>query len=623
MKIKTKLQLIIILNVIILIGIVSISLLWQVKADRQFEKQNMVMELNLAIFEKAQAREEYFMYRQERSKEQWILMHKKIGRILEWMAEIFAEPEEEAHLNNVMGLHKKMGVLFDQLVRLDESVAVHMDTTQALRERMISQMLVRAHAQYQEGLKLLKAVNEKTLYQHDLSHQYTNIAFGFMTLVIVSLALIIIRSITSPLSRLQRGVEIVAGGNLDYKTNLGTSDEIGRLSGAFDNMTENLKKITVSRDDLSKEIERRKQAETALSASQKMLQLVIDNIPQRVFWKDKNFRYIGCNVPFLKDAGLADVNEIAGKEDFDLSWKKTASIYRADDTAAMASDIPKINYEEPQDKPDGTRLWLRTSKIPLHDKEGNVIGLLGTYEDITDRKLAEARLIDALADLERSNKDLEQFAYVASHDLQEPLRMVSSFTQLLAQHYEGRLDEKAKKFMDYVVDGAVRMQRLINDLLAYSRVGTRGKPLETTDAHAILGEAIRNLAAMIEENRAIITNDELPTVRADASQLMQVFQNLISNAIKFHGENIPHIHVSAQDSGREWVFSVRDNGIGIERQYADRVFIIFQRLHTRQEYPGTGIGLAVCKRIVERHGGRIWFESEPGKGSTFFFTMTK
>jgi PAS domain S-box-containing protein len=249
--------------------------------------------------------------------------------------------------------------------------------------------------------------------------------------------------------------------------------------------------------------------------------------------------------------------------------------------------------------------------------------ILLAIEDITERKQAETRLMGVMADLERSNKDLVQFAYVASHDLQEPLRMVSSYTQLLAKHYEGRLDEKAKKFMDYAVDGAVRMQRLINDLLTYSRITTQGKSLETTDTHALLGEAISNLAALIEEKRAVITNDDLPTVRADASQLMQVFQNLLANAIKFQGENVPHIHVSAQDKGLQWVFSVKDNGIGIERQYADRVFIIFQRLHTRQEYPGTGIGLAVCKRIVERHGGRIWFESESGKGSTFFFTIMK
>jgi hypothetical protein len=201
--------------------------------------------------------------------------------------------------------------------------------------------------------------------------------------------------------------------------------------------------------------------------------------------------------------------------------------------------------------------------------------------------------------------------------------MVSSYTQLLAQRYEGQLDDKAKKYIHYAVDGAIRMQTLINDLLAYSRVGTRGQPLAPTDSHAALGEAMRNLATLVEETRAIITNDDLPTVRADASQFNLVFQNLLSNAIKFRGQDLPRIHVSALDRDGEWVFAVRDNGIGIEPQHAERVFVLFQRLHTQAEHPGTGIGLAVCKRIVERHGGRIWFESEPGKGSTFFFTVPK
>jgi light-regulated signal transduction histidine kinase (bacteriophytochrome) len=229
-----------------------------------------------------------------------------------------------------------------------------------------------------------------------------------------------------------------------------------------------------------------------------------------------------------------------------------------------------------------------------------------------------------MADLERSNKDLQQFASIASHDLQEPLRMVASYTQLLADHYGGQLDKKAKEYIAYAVDGAIRMQRLVNDLLTYSRIATRGNPIETTDSHSILGEAIRNLATLIEESKTIVTNEELPLVRGDASQLVQLFQNLLANAIKFRGADFPRVHVSVRDDGSEWVFSVRDNGIGIDRQYADRIFVIFQRLHTRQEYPGTGIGLAVCKRIVERHGGKIWLESEPGqRGSTFFFTIPK
>jgi light-regulated signal transduction histidine kinase (bacteriophytochrome) len=236
---------------------------------------------------------------------------------------------------------------------------------------------------------------------------------------------------------------------------------------------------------------------------------------------------------------------------------------------------------------------------------------------------SEERLRAVVANLERSNRELEQFAYVASHDLQEPLRMVSSYTQLLARHFEGQLDEKAKKYIDYAVDGAVRMGQLINDLLVFARVGTRGTPFKSVDTHALLGVVIKNLSVSIAEARVMVTNDDLPVVWADASQLTMVFQNLVANAIKFRGETAPHIHVSAAQRDREWVFSVKDNGIGIDEKYKDRIFIIFQRLHTREEYPGTGIGLAICMRIIERHGGRIWFESEPGQGATFFFTIPK
>jgi light-regulated signal transduction histidine kinase (bacteriophytochrome) len=199
--------------------------------------------------------------------------------------------------------------------------------------------------------------------------------------------------------------------------------------------------------------------------------------------------------------------------------------------------------------------------------------------------------------------------------------MVSSYTQLLERRYAGALDRDARDFIRYAVDGANRMQALIRDLLAYSRVTTRGRPLAPTDSRAALGEALANLEAATKETGATVTNDDLPTVRADPTQLVQVFQNLVGNAVKFGGEEPPRVHVSAERRGREWVFSVKDNGIGIDPQYFDRVFTIFQRLHSPQEYPGTGIGLALCQRILARHGGRIWVDSEPGKGSTFFFAI--
>ena len=230
---------------------------------------------------------------------------------------------------------------------------------------------------------------------------------------------------------------------------------------------------------------------------------------------------------------------------------------------------------------------------------------------------------DALTeDLHRSNEDLQQFAYVASHDLQEPLRMVTGFMQLLEKHLEGRLDAKAADFMGYAVDGAKRMQALIDDLLAYSRVQTKGSRLRAVDSGAALDQVLADLAPRIEAAGAQVTRGALPVVRADATQLGQLFRNFLSNALKFHGDRPPRIHVDARPDGdAAWAFSVRDNGIGIDPKYHERIFLIFQRLHTLAEYPGTGIGLALCKKIVERHGGRIWLESQPDQGTTFYFTL--
>ncbi len=282
---------------------------------------------------------------------------------------------------------------------------------------------------------------------------------------------------------------------------------------------------------------------------------------------------------------------------------------------------------------DGTEFPVDISLCPLRREDG--LFILAALHDVTEHKRLQAQLASehreleqarhelekTVAELKRSNAELEQFAYVASHDLQEPLRMVASYTQLLAKRYQGKLDSDADEFIGYAVDGATRMQRLIQDLLAYSRVNTQGQAFEPTSVETVLDAALDNLRSTVEENRAVATHDPLPTVRADERQLLQLFQNLLSNAVKFRSEEPPQIHVSAERRTDEWLFSVRDNGIGIDPQYADRIFVVFQRLHNIAEYPGTGIGLAICKKIVERHGGRIWMESQLGKGATFYFTL--
>jgi PAS domain S-box-containing protein len=289
---------------------------------------------------------------------------------------------------------------------------------------------------------------------------------------------------------------------------------------------------------------------------------------------------------------------------------------------------------------DGRVVWVHGECQLIRDDAGQPLFLQGIAYDITESKRAEEQLQRMHRDLElmvqqrtqelatsntelaRSNAELTQFAYVASHDLQEPLRMMGSFAQLLAERYQGKLDTEADEFIHFITDGADRMQRLINDLLLYSRVGKGDIAMAAVDCNAALGLARTNLQAVIHETQASIAADPLPVVQGNEAQMMQLLQNLIGNAIKFAQRNVsPVVQVGARMQGNEWLFWVRDNGIGFEPRQAERIFLVFQRLHPRIEYPGTGIGLAICRKIVERHGGRIWADSVPGSGTTFYFTL--
>jgi len=284
---------------------------------------------------------------------------------------------------------------------------------------------------------------------------------------------------------------------------------------------------------------------------------------------------------------------------------------------------------------DGAEFWAEVAAVILDEgspSDEPHQGSLIVVRNVSDRKQAEEALAHYARDLERSNQELEQFAYVASHDLQEPLRMVAAYVQLLAKDYGGQLSAEADEYIDFAVDGAKRMQRLIDDLLAYSRVGTRGQAFRPVNCEEVLGEVLSSLRLAVEESGATITAGPLPVVCGDRGQIYQLLQNLLANAIKFRAAVPPIIHVSAalrpvertqggSGDGSHWLFAVRDNGIGIEPQYNKRIFVIFQRLHSRTRYSGTGIGLAICKKIVERHGGQIWVESVPGYGSTFYFTL--
>jgi PAS domain S-box-containing protein len=360
--------------------------------------------------------------------------------------------------------------------------------------------------------------------------------------------------------------------------------------------------------------------ETAFSRTK----LILDSAGDGIYGLDMEGKVTFINPAAIKVLGL-EGGRIVGKPMGQIvHHTKTDGTAFSNGTspilATLGDGVSRQGTEELFQRMDATTIPVDYVSTPIFER-GELTGAVISFRDVTERQRAALALSEKAQELARSNVELEQFAYVASHDLQEPLRMVSSYTQLLARRYRGKLGSDAEEFITYAVDGATRMQRLIQDLLAYSRVGTKGKEFVPTDCEVLLDRVLGDLKVAMDESGAVVTHDPLPIVTADEIQIGQLLQNLIGNAIKFRNQEPPLVHVSSKRNGSAWIFSVRDNGIGIDPQYVGRIFVIFQRLHKREEYQGTGIGLAVCKKIVERHGGRIWVESELDKGATFYFTL--
>ena len=328
--------------------------------------------------------------------------------------------------------------------------------------------------------------------------------------------------------------------------------------------------------------------------------------------KPIDYRFLELNPSFVKQTGIQNALGKRIREIAPLHEEYWFEIYGK---IALTGEPARFEHFAAQ-----LHRWFDVYAFRVGTPREGKVSVL--FRDITKRKEAEALLLQKVEELNRSNKELGQFAYVASHDLQEPLRMVASYTQLLSRRYKGKLDSDADEFIAFAADGASRMQRLIQDLLTYSRVGTKEKDLRDTSSEETLQQALVNLRGAIEESGAVVTHDPLPTVLADEMQLIQLFQNLVGNAIKYQNPGVPRVHISAaKNGGEKWIFSVQDNGLGIDSQYFERIFGMFQRLHKREEFSGTGIGLAICKKIVERHGGSISVESQPGEGSTFRFAL--
>jgi len=454
------------------------------------------------------------------------------------------------------------------------------------------------------------------LLESDKSAMYDRLSRYTLLAAIVMLASLVVayllaRSLQGQISRpvlamAETAKAISQRGDYSVRASKVGEDELGLLTDAFNHMLDQIE----AQDRAIRDSHER--LNLALKASG-VGTWVWDTAGDRISWDEFTPPLFGMHpgdFPGTYDGFLALVHG----DDRDRVRSEMQSAVATD---RLFESIFRVRW------PDGTIRDLSARGKVLPGAAAQRQRMTGVFWDITERKRAEERLKALLVELERSNKELELFAYVASHDLQEPLRMVSSYTQLLERRYSEKLDDDAREFIGYAVDGASRMQRLINDLLDFSRVSTRGRPLALTDLGEVLGMVRANLSIAMEEAGAVLTNEEMPQIVADSGQIGQLMQNLIGNAIKFRNGHGPHVHVGAVEHESEWEISVRDDGIGIEPQYFERIFVIFQRLHVKGDYPGTGIGLALCKRIVERHGGRIWVESAPHEGSTFSFTIPK
>jgi signal transduction histidine kinase len=445
------------------------------------------------------------------------------------------------------------------------------------------------------------------------------------TVVLLSLAAawLTARSIVAPIQRLRDASQAVADGNLKKQVSAQGRDEVAQLARTFNRMTTVL---DVTCMQLRQKIAASEMAQDLLKENEHRLFQFLDAMPVGVFIIDHTGTPYFANqaaqvilgkgiVPEAGPNDLAEVYQfyIAGtREPYP---KEKMPIIQALGGQLATADEMEIHRP-------GRTIPIMMWASPVFNVRGNVQYATAAFSDISEQKEAENTLKATALELKRSNAELEQFAYIASHDLQEPLRKVGSYMELVADRYREQLDQDGREFIDYAVDGARRMKVMINDLLVYSRVGTKGKPFAPTDTMKVMQDVLNDLELTIQDNDARITFDSLPVVTADESQLQQLFRNLIGNAVKYKGQDPPQIHVSAQRQERDWRFCVQDNGIGIEPRFFERIFQIFQRLHGPGRYNGTGIGLAVCKKIVERHGGSIEVESTPGQGSAFYFTIS-
>ncbi len=747
--------------------------------------------------------QDYLLYHTERARRQWSAVYAEVLRLLHNPE--YRVLQGESGIGDAPQKLKVMGDTFSRLMTSRPPASSANPVGEADRElqnRLTTQLLLATQDLTTRFFTLTEEINRKFLKTQRLSSTMDILALCVLGIMLISNAVFLRRAVVKPILQLHAGAERIGAGNLDHKVGSVRRDEIGELSRAFDRMTANLQQVTVSRDDLTREVEVRQQAENALRergeerelaikvlglvnaptslselthevtqllqewsgceavglrlrqgedfpyfetrgfpaafvklenslcakdrtgkllrdrAGNPVIECMCGNVvcgrfkpelpfftPRGSFWTNSTTQLLAATTDQDRQAHTRNRCHGEGYESVALvplrSGQETLGLLQFNDRNQgkftpekirlfeqlgdnLASGIARRQAEAeisrlasfPQMNPSPVletdlagaityynqaaleaiaklgpgaelgelipgdlgeiiaavrenpeKIFYRELRIKDRVFAKNIyfaepLQVMRIYSlDITERKRAEEKLQLTLEELERSNRDLEQFAYISSHDMQEPLRKIANFSEMLAQQYRNQLDERAVRYFGYVTDGAKRMQALINDLLSYSRVGRAEFQLIPASLDDILRGTLDELHTLIKENHAEISHDALPTLKVNPHQMGQLLQNLLTNAIKFRNEHPPRIHLSARPEGKEWLVAIRDEGIGFDPRYAENIFQVFKRLHAKEQYPGTGIGLAICKKIVERHGGRIWAESEPGRGATFYFTI--
>ena len=545
--------------------------------------------------------QEYTLYESDRPVAQWHARHDRLVQTLQAALERESPPDPL-----LLALRDQVLGMLPLFQKLEEAVREgSSDLAQRRRKLMIERLVSESQDLVEARHRWAMDIGAQQVRQQRLFTAIVLSAPAVLLAVILGLAMVVVRGALRPLARLQSAALAIQGGDLSVRCDHGERNELGDAARAVDAMALSLH---AANQTLQQEVAQRSDAEHRL-------RLIMESSPLGILVSDDRGQCRFANAAWQRIAGLG-LEQALG-----AGW--LAAVHPGDRGRVIeehgVAGEPRVS-EYRCLRPDGRVVWVREHIAPMH-REGAWDGLVGTAEDITERRLLDQTLVAHAEALARSNEELERFAYVASHDLQEPLRMVTSYGQLLMRRHRAQLNHDAQEFLDFVIDGGQRAQALIGDLLSLARIDSQARPVQPVALAAVLEDTLQQLRVRISEAGASVTHDALPTVAADARQLGQVFLNLVGNALKFHGTAAPRIHVSATREAGSWRISVADNGIGIEPRFFERIFAMFQRLHLRSDYEGTGIGLAICKKVVERHGGRIGVQSEPGCGSTFFFTL--